>query len=206
MIPLYPKSWQRAAVVVTIIAILAVGLCAWPYTVDDAFIVARYARRLALGQGYTFNPGPPTDGVTGPLWLLPGWLASLAGLDAVRAAKLAGLVCTALAGALLVQRLTRRRYGTRYACAAALLLACQPTLGAWGVAGLETGAATLAVTIAWLALSARPRVQRWTLAAALAVLPWLRPELTLVAALLALAAGWKLGWPGVGPIWALLCA
>jgi hypothetical protein len=69
--PPLPKSWQRAAVVVTIIAILAVGLCAWPYTVDDAFIVARYARRLADGRGYTFNLGPPSDGVTGPLWLLP---------------------------------------------------------------------------------------------------------------------------------------
>jgi hypothetical protein len=134
---------------------------------------------------------------------LPGWLASLARLDAIWVAKLVGLVCTALAGGLLVQRLARRAQGTRYACTAALLAACQPTLGAWGAAGLETGAATLAVTIAWLAFSARPHMRRWTLAAALAVLPWLRPELTIVAGLLALAAGLKLGWQRAGPVLAL---
>ncbi|HKU40542.1 MAG TPA: hypothetical protein VJR89_20420 [Polyangiales bacterium] len=189
MIPLYPKSWQRAAILATIAAIGAVGLCAWPYTVDDAFIVARYAWRLAHGQGYTFNPGPPTDGVTGPLWLAPGWLASLAQRDPVWAAKIVGLCCTAISGAALVGRLARRARGTSYACAAALLLSCQPTLGAWGVAGLETGTATLAVTVAWLALTARPRPRLKSLAAALAVLPWLRPELTIVACAFAITGG-----------------
>ena len=203
MIPLYPKSWQRAAIVATIAAILAVGLCAWAYTVDDAFIVARYAARWASGHGYTFNPGPPTDGVTGPLWILPGWLASVVGLDPVDVAKVVGLCCTVLACALLVQRLTQRARGTYYACAAAVLLALQPTLGGWAVAGLETGAATLALTIAVLALTARPHAQRWRLGVALGVLPWLRPELLVAATVVIAAAGVRIGWKRAIPVWAL---
>ncbi len=192
MIPLYPKSWQRAALLVTIASIVAVGLCAWGYTVDDAFIVARYATRLAEGDGYTFNPGPPTDGVTGPLWLAPGWLARLAGLDPVWAAKCAGLACAALASAAWTRRLSQRSGGTRYACAAAALFAFQPTLGGWGAAGLETGAATLALTVAVLALTARPIARPYTLGVAVAVLPWLRPELAVAAGVLAAGAFMRL--------------
>lgn len=201
MIPLYPKSWQRAAVVATLVSIPAVGLCAWPYTVDDAFIVARYASRLAQGHGYTFNAGPPTDGVTGPLWLLPGWIATRLGLDPVHVAKCIGLLCSTLACAAIVQRLSRRALGTCTALLAATLLALQPTAGGWGVAGLETGAAMLLVTWAALAATRRParhRVARdahesasraargapWQLGCALALLAWLRPELAPVAVVL----------------------
>lgn len=203
MIPLYPKSWQRAALVATLIAIPAVGLCAWPYTVDDAFIVARYASRLAQGQGYTFNAGPPTDGVTGPLWLLPGWIATHVGLDPLRAAKSVGLLCSTIACAAIVQRLARRALGTCTAIVAASLLALQPTAGGWGVAGLETGAAMLLVTWAALAATRRsarhggahhlhgpaPRARRtaaWQVGSAIALLAWLRPELAPVASVLLL--------------------
>lgn len=201
MIPLYPKSWQRAAVLTTIAAILVVGLCAWPYTVDDAFIVARYASRLARGRGYTFNDGPATDGVTGPLWLLPGLLASLAHMDPVWAAKCVGLVCVALACGVFVKRLSRRARGTTYACSAAAMFACQPELGGWGVAGLETGAATLVMTGAWLALTARPALsQRVLLGASLGLLPWLRPELLAAASVIWIAAGWRIGWARAVPV------
>lgn len=204
MIPLYPKSWQRAAALMTIAAILVVGLCAWPYTVDDAFIVARYASRLARGQGYTFNAGPPSDGVTGPLWLLPGFLATRAGLDPVWTAKAVGLACVAIACGVLVYRLSKRTRGTTYACSAAALFACQPDLGGWGVAGLETGAATLVVTSAWLLVTARPRLEQRALAGVLlAVVPWLRPELLAVVSVLWLVAGWRLGWRRALPVFCL---
>jgi hypothetical protein len=204
MIPLYPKSWQRAAVYMTIAAILVVGLCAWPYTVDDAFIVARYASRLAGGRGYTFNDGSATDGVTGPLWLLPGVIASLAHLEPVWAAKSLGLACMALACGLLVKRLSRRARGTTYACSAAALFACQPELGGWGVAGLETGAATLVLTGAWLTLTARPSLSRRVfLGALLGVLPWLRPELLAASGVILITAAWRLGWARASPVFAL---
>jgi hypothetical protein len=204
MIPLYPKSWQRAAALMTIAAILVVGLCAWPYTVDDAFIVARYASRLARGLGYTFNDGPPSDGVTGPLWLLPGFLATRLRLDPVAAAKALGLGCVALACGGLVNRLSKRGRGTTYASSAAALFACQPDLGGWGVAGLETGAATLALTSAWLLLTARPKIsQRALLGGLLGILPWLRPELLAVVCVFWMVAGWRLGWRRAAPVFAL---
>ena len=61
----YTLFWSLASA-----AVLGVGALAWPYTVDDAFIVARYAHNLAAGLGYAMNAHQPSDGVTGPLWLL----------------------------------------------------------------------------------------------------------------------------------------
>src|SRR6476620_712341 len=71
--------------------VLAVGLLAWPYTVDDAFITARYARNLAQGFGYALNPGEISDGVTGPLWLAPQIAALWLGGDPIVTAKALGL-------------------------------------------------------------------------------------------------------------------
>ena len=80
-----------------------------------------------------------------------------------------------------MRRLSKRARGTTYACSAAALFACQPELGGWGVAGLETGAATLVLTGAWLVLTARPALEkRSLLGMLLGILPWLRPELLAV--------------------------
>jgi arabinofuranosyltransferase len=164
------------------------GLCAWPYTVDDAYIVAGYARRLATGLGYTRGSDVPSDGVTGPLWLVPGAAGAALGGDPVVAAKLAGLACVAVGAAVLLSRLAARSGGAVVAPLALVLLASQPTTATWGVAGLETGAALLGVVGAILAVTARPG-PRWTAAAmAVAVLPWLRPELVVVAGVVVLCA------------------
>ncbi|MCS7179004.1 MAG: hypothetical protein RML46_08655 [Anaerolineae bacterium] len=36
----------------------------WPYTVDDAYIIFRYARNWARGLGLVYNPGVYVDGYT----------------------------------------------------------------------------------------------------------------------------------------------
>lgn len=184
MIPPKPRSWQRAAPWFGAVTVLLVGYCAWPYTVDDAFIVARYARNLASGIGYSLDGQVRSDAVTGPLWLLPGVLASWFGGDPVGAAKLVGLLAMAAASWLVLRRLSQRALGSRYVAMAMVLLACQPTLGCWGVAGLETGAATLALCVAVLAASRRPQPQLAALGVCLALLAWLRPELALSGAVL----------------------
>ncbi|MGD8862764.1 MAG: hypothetical protein PVI30_22320 [Myxococcales bacterium] len=170
-------------------AVGALAAAVWPYTVDDAFITARFAENLAAGHGYGMNPGQPADGVTGPLWVLPGLLAAWLGLDAVAAAKLVGALCAAAAAALAV-RLAGVRAGGRIAapfCGLALVLS--PSLGTWGVAGLETGAASLAVVLAHGAAWARPRPRGVATGLAVAALAWLRPELAPWAAL-TLGATW----------------
>ncbi len=161
--------------------VFAVGAAAWPYAVDDAYVLARYARRLVTGMGYTFVDGPPTDGVTGPLGLLPGLVSQLVTGDALLGAKLVGLVCAAASAAWVTWR-AGREAGSR-GIVTALLLLLWPLLGIWSVAGLETGLATLACTAVALSLvDGSP----WRLGSAVACLAWLRPE-AAPACLVALA-------------------
>ena len=180
----------RIAAPLAALAVLAVGALAWPFTIDDAFITARYAQRLAGGRGLTFigdDAHAASDGVTSPLWLLPGVVAQGLGVGPIAAQKLLGLALIALAAALVVSRARRRQGGTRAAWIAALLVAAGPTLGVWGVAGLETGAATLALTAVVLGTMARPRVDALLVGACVGLLAWLRPE-ALPAGVVALIA------------------
>lgn len=161
----YAGGWAWAAGA----AVTGLGLWAWPYTVDDAYILARYATHLRTGHGYAMNPGGPvTDGITGPLWLVP----MAAGIPA---AKAAGLLCAAVA-AVVATGTVQRIHGTAAAVTTAAFVGCASTLGIWGVAGLETGAATLAVTIVAMAAMGGQGVRLPILAPAAAVVPWLRPE------------------------------
>ncbi len=170
------ESTSRLAPWLAALATLAAGVASWPYTVDDAFIVARYATRLSAGRGYTMNDGPATDGLTGPLCIVPGYLARLAGGDPVSVAKLVGLVCAALAVGLLVAQVRQRAVGSRAVWTATAFLASSSSLGIWAVAGLETGAAILAVTVALLATMRRPEPNGLLLGIAAASVAWLRPE------------------------------
>jgi hypothetical protein len=170
-------AWQRVWLFATPGAIALVGLCAWPYTVDDAFIVGRYAARLAGGLGYTFDDGPQTDGVTGPAWLLPGVVATRLGVDPVEAAKACGLLCSVICAWITLRALGRRSQGRALVVVAGGLLASEPGLGGNGAAGLETGAAALVLMLAVTAALDRPAPRPGAAGLAIAVLAWLRPEL-----------------------------
>lgn len=189
-----PRAWQRVwPRLLGVLGVGLVGVCAWPYTVDDSYIVARYALRLARGEGYTWNPGPATDGVTGPAWVLPGWLAAAGGYDPVIAAKVVGLCCAALAAYACIAAQQKRARGTQLAWIAAILLVCQPSLGGSGSSGLETGAATLALTCAAQAALASPKPMIVSLGLAIAALAWLRPELAVSCALFLVVATLRTG-------------
>ncbi len=178
-----PRTVTSVRALLAASAVFVVGLAAWPYTVDDAFVVGRYARRIVSGNGYTMVDGEPTDGVTGPLWLLPGMAAELVGIDAVAASKAFGLLCMALALALLVARAENRVQGRTRSRTAVVLAVPQSTLGIWAVAGLETGAAALAFSVALLAAQARPSPRPRTAGIGIACLAWLRPEMALCGAM-----------------------
>ncbi len=181
----------------------------WAYTVDDAFIVARYARRLLHGQGYTFSDGPATDGVTGPLWLLPALAGQLLGFE-VAVQKLLSCLGVALGAALLFFSLDDTR-------ARAFFLAfclVQSNLVVWGVAGLDTGLATALASYLWLcaSTSARPTnvpFRPHTFLACAALLSTLRPEslpfAVCACAMVVRTDGWSriLRWAAV-PVGAFL--
>jgi len=177
------------------LAALALGLGAglFVYTVDDAFIVGRYAQRLADGRGYGFVDGPPTDGVTAPIWLVPGVLGAALGADPVQAAKLTGLACAALSVLVLHGAARRRAIGALGAGVACGFLVLAPSFLAWSVAGLEASAAALACTVLAAAALNAPRPLRAGLAAALLVL--LRPECAPVALALAGHLARRIGRP-----------
>jgi len=185
--PRYTLFAMRARPVVPGLAslgVVALAWLAWPYTVDDAFITARYARNLATGAGYAMNPGVTSDGVTGPLWLLPGVSASALGGDPVSAAKACGIACAALACWLVIARLQRRTGGALASCVAALVLVGSPSYSTWAGAGLETGAASLFFAMSALAATRRSAPSGIALGACVGALAWLRPELAVPCAVL----------------------
>jgi hypothetical protein len=176
---------RTAPVACTVFAVALVSAVSWPYTVDDAFIVARYATNLVAGHGYVFQPGAPvSDGVTGPLWLVPFVASAWAGLDPMWAGKLAGAACMAAAVALSVARLRRRAGGLLAAWSAVVLVSASPSFGTWGVAGLETGAAALLFVLASGAALDRPAPRAGLAGCAIGGLAWLRPEMALTCAAL----------------------
>jgi hypothetical protein len=179
------ESTSRLAPPLAALATIAVGIASWPYTVDDAFIVARYATRLTSGHGYTMNDGPPTDGITGPLWIVPGALAHVVGLDPIVASKAVGIACAAIAVALLIGQVRHRAVGSRAVWTATAFLASSATVGIWAAAGLETGAAILVATIGLLAAVRRPEPSGIVIGITGALMAWLRPE--AVPAMLVLA-------------------
>jgi hypothetical protein len=202
-----PRAWQRVCPgLIGALGVGLVGVCAWPYTVDDSYIIARYALRLTRGEGYTWNPGPATDGVTGPAWLLPGLAAAAGGYDPVIAAKVVGLGCAVLAVLACIAAEQRRARGARLAWIVALLLACQPSLGGSASSGLETGAATLALTCAAHAAIAAPMPRIVSLGVAIAALAWLRPELAAASAVFLTFATFRAGWRKARAAWAIALA
>lgn len=162
----------------------AVGAAAWPFTIDDAFIVARYADRLARGRGYTFVDGPPTDGVTGPLWLAPLTLAAKLGVSPVNASKALSFGASVVAVALVCAFLRERALGRRAVWLALAIAGSSLPLLAWSTAGLETGAAALAVTLLARSVLQRPTPRPLAAGLAAGALAWLRPELLPIAATL----------------------
>lgn len=171
----------------------------WPFTVDDSFIVLRYAQNLAHGHGPTLNPGlPPVEGVSQVLWMLwvtlPHWL----GVDAERFAKWSGMSLTLLTLLPLVD-LVRRQVriaggssagGWFGAASAVAVLLVLPATAVHSVAGLCTPSFTFLVVL----LAARcarfvevPAARAWPIAALALLLGLARPEGNVAAAVAILA-------------------
>lgn len=179
---------------VLVLALLAAaaGTMAWlaVYQVDDAFIVYRYARNLADGSGFVFNPGERVEGVTCFLWTLV--LAPLAavGLDLPKVAPVLTAACGLGAVGLTVRR--HAEVEGRAAPAArdllpGVLLAAAPAFAYWSVGGLETVPFTLLLVLALRAhaieAAGSGRASRSAVWLGLAAL--VRPETPVVVAALA---------------------
>jgi hypothetical protein len=151
--------------------------------VDDAYITFRYARNIAEGRGFVYNPGEPVLGTTTPLYTL--LLAAVALVTGSRDFPTIALMVNALAGAASVGLLyalgKRVIHHWAPATAAALLWAVAPYSVTFAVGGMETDL-TIALLLAasYTHMTARPR---WM--ATLSALAFLaRPDTVILTGLL----------------------
>lgn len=154
------------------------------FPLDDSWIHLHFARNLAEGHGFSYNPGVPVAGSTAPLWTLllaaGAWVAG----PSVAMVKVIG-VLTTLAAALVTRRAALAwGAGPGMAVGAGVAVLWAGPL-AWGaLSGMEVPLAALLVAGSLLG-HARGRGVVTAALAALAALA--RPEALVLAPLLALA-------------------
>ena len=75
----------------------------WGFSLDDSWIHAVFARNLATGNGFSFNPGEPVSGSTGPLYSAILSLLYLVTGEMVWTGKVFGILCQIAATLLLLR-------------------------------------------------------------------------------------------------------
>lgn len=158
------------------------------FPLDDSWIHLHFARNLAEGAGFAYNPGVPVAGSTAPLWTLLLALGVWVAGPSLALVKVVGIAATLAAGAL-----TRRAAAAWGASAPAALGAGSALMmtGAltWGaLSGMEVSlAAALVAGALWA--HARNATFVTALLASLAVLA--RPEAALLGPALLFSRPWN---------------
>ena len=155
------------------------------YTPDDTYIYLQYAKNIARGEGFSFNAGEPSYGITGPLWVLLIAGGTKLGLDPYIVAKtldvlfasLAIIAFYALAFAVIRDRV--------FALLAAWMFSFDAWFLRWSASGMETSLAVLLAIIAvWYAYT-----KEYVVASFVAViLTLVRPEGALLFVVILLDA------------------
>jgi hypothetical protein len=170
------------------------------FPLDDSWIHMQFARNLATGNGFSYNPGTLSSGSTAPLWTFVVALSACLRIDPVTGAKVIGTaltVVTAIAAAQIVRLLTASRFG---AMVGGLAVAMSARLTWASVSGMEV---SLYCALTTLAVLAYLRALRngggilWALLAGLAGAA--RPEAFLVFPILLAHRAWDARHrPGAG--------
>lgn len=174
------------------LAVLLFLASAWPTRlsmVDDAYVSARYAAHLAVGDGLVYNAGqPPVEGYTDFLWVLLMAPGTRLPLHYATWATTWGLVFGA--SAVLLASLTAARLlpaGSRWSLAPAFILALLPHFGIAATNGLETSLFVAGVLgCVWAVLCEDRAVSLWAVFPP-GLLYLIRPEGLVVG-------GWVAGW------------
>lgn len=142
---------------VTLVAALALAAALmWPvrgYLTDDTFIHLQYARHLAGGEGFVFNPGERVYGSTSPLWVALIADGIALGLDGLWTARALGLLATLASVVLFLQLMRRNLRLVELRCLATLVWAAHPWMIRWSVSGMETPLATALVLAGFVAFT-----------------------------------------------------
>jgi hypothetical protein len=110
----------------------------WGFSLDDSWIHAVFARNLASENGYSFNPGEPVSGSTGPLYsFLLSLVYSMTG-EMVWSAKTIGIACHLVSVAIFYRAAGHLERGEPWMpVVAAGLFAISPPLLWASVSGME---------------------------------------------------------------------
>jgi hypothetical protein len=158
------------------------------YLTDDSYIYAQFARNLAQGE-LAFNRGEVVHAATSPLWAGLGAIAERLAMPAFWFLKVLGWLCGAAAVCFFTAAL---RGACRHRAAwllGGLAFAVQPWFVRWSASAMETAAAAFCVAFLLWCLYGTSLQSSWrALALVSGIGPLLRPELTLLVLLLALAA------------------
>ena len=111
---------------------------AWGFSLDDSWIHATFARNIATGHGFSFNPDEPVAGSTAPLYT--SILAALFWMtkEMIWSGKAVGILCQA-GSALLIYRVFLRMNPRQHVAAlfCGLFVALSPPLVWASVSGME---------------------------------------------------------------------
>lgn len=146
-------STLSARLLFWLLLIAAVAFMAWlaVYQVDDAFILYRYVRNIALGHGIVFNLGERVEGVSCFLWTMALVPFAALGLDLPKVAPVLTAVCGLAVLSLVAKRSAEvdgRSTLTPTDLIGPVLLAFTPSFAYWAVGALETVPYALALTLA----------------------------------------------------------
>jgi hypothetical protein len=180
------RTWKqnRAAIVALVLigVALAVRLLPGPRTIDDAYITFRYARNLADGLGFVYNPGQHVLGTTTPLYTILMAVAWLLGChDLPTVALIVNSLADAGTAVLLCWLGRRLAASWVVAVAAGLAWAVSPMSVTFAIGGMETSVAILFLVGSFAAyVAGRSRLA----AAAMALAVLTRPDALIAAGLL----------------------
>ncbi|MBI3006048.1 MAG: hypothetical protein HYY49_11640 [Ignavibacteriales bacterium] len=158
---------------VTVVFFYITTILHFSYTPDDTYIYLQYAKSIARGEGFSFNSGTPSLGVTSPLWTFLISVGSLLKLDPWVVAKTFDLVFASLSiiqifilGVVILRDKV-------FAVIGAILFAFDAWFLSWSGSGMET---SLGVLLAILAVSYAYRNEYLVAAFVTGVLTLVRPE------------------------------
>ncbi|MDZ7843569.1 MAG: hypothetical protein U5K99_02010 [Anaerolineales bacterium] len=120
------------------------------HTYEDAFITFQFARRIAEGQGFVYNPGSKIYGTSTPLFtlLLSGWYLIFDGYI-VTGARIFNLLSTLGTFVILYRSLNIIEINHRKNILVLSLLALWPKLWITDTGGMETPLVIFFITLSW---------------------------------------------------------
>lgn len=147
------------------------------YTPDSTYVYLQYAKNLALGEGFSFNAGTPSYGITAPLWVFLIAAGVKLGLDPFIVAKTFDILFASLS-IILVQLLALRVIKDKiYALFSAWIFSFDAWLIRWSGSGMDTSLAILLTLLCvWYAFHR----EYYLSACAAGLLALVRPEATLL--------------------------